>query len=67
MVVSVNSSVPSCPGPLVWWDVSEFSCKSCGEKHPGAILVCAVCGFIATTGNYMDNAHANTEILKSPR
>lgn len=43
----------TCPGPLVWFDVPG-----------GAVLECARCGYIVTTGNVNDAAHASTPVLR---
>lgn len=54
-----------CSGPLVWFDSAPVVCDA-GYEHNGAILECAVCGSIFTTGNYLDLAHAETPVFRSP-
>lgn len=46
----------TCPGPLVWFDAGP-------EEAAGAIVECATCGYIATTGNFHDPAHAQTPVM----
>jgi hypothetical protein len=46
----------SCDGPLVWFDVE-------GDP-PAAVLECAACGYILTSGNFHDEAHAETPMLR---
>jgi hypothetical protein len=47
-----------CEGPLIWHQV--------GEPEDAAILECATCDYIIATGNFNDEAHARTELLRSP-
>lgn len=54
-----------CAGPLVWFDSAPVICDA-GHEHHSAVLLCAVCGSIFTTGNYLDHAHAETPVLRSP-
>jgi hypothetical protein len=44
-----------CPGPLVWFSAGPGL---------GAVLECAACGHIVTTGNLMDERHAGTPLLR---
>jgi len=45
-----------CPGPLVWFDV---------DSDPrGAIVECNACGYVLTTGNFHDQAHQETPLLR---
>jgi hypothetical protein len=43
----------SCSGPLIWYDV---------EPHD-AILECA-CGYLIVAGNFLDEEHAETPLLR---
>ena len=43
-----------CPGPLVWFDVEDG----------GALLECNTCGYVLSTGNYNDQAHQETPLLR---
>lgn len=45
---------PGCPGPLVWFAVTTG----------GAVVECAGCGYVVTTGNFNDDAHATTPIMR---
>lgn len=53
-----------CSGPLIWFDSAPIPCV--GHEHAGAVLECAGCGSWFTTGNYLDHAHAETPVLRSP-
>lgn len=55
-----------CAGPLVWFDSAPLPCPSGDHEHNGAVLECAVCGSIFTTGNFLDLAHAETPVLRNP-
>lgn len=55
-----------CPGPLVWFDVGLYDGAGC-DCGFGAVLECATCGAVMTTGNFFDRAHQDTDILRSPR
>lgn len=50
-------SVATCGGPLVWFDAGP-------EPQDGAIVECASCDYVATTGNFHDDAHAQTPVMK---
>lgn len=41
-----------CEGPMIWF-----------ETEDGAILECP-CGYVVTTGNFNDDAHAETPVLR---
>lgn len=45
-----------CPGPLIWFEVDTVPTS--------AILECAACGYFVTTGNYHDDAHAHTPLMR---
>ncbi len=45
--------VVGCEGPLVWFDAGT-----------GAVLECARCGYVTTTGNLNDPPHADTPLLR---
>ena len=45
-----------CEGPLIWFDV--------GEPTDAAILECP-CGYVIVTGNFNDEEHAYTPVLRS--
>lgn len=51
-----------CPGPLVW-----FTVPSAPGRPASAVLECATCREIVTTGNFMNAAHLRTPVLRSPR
>lgn len=51
-----------CDGPLIWYETT-MPC-TCENGHPAAILHCATCGYIVTTGGYNDAAHADTEVMR---
>lgn len=42
-----------CEGPLVWFDVEG-----------GAILECASCDYLIVTGNFHDERHSDTPLLR---
>lgn len=48
-----------CPGPLIWYDV-----PSDGPWYPAAILECARCPYLIVSGNFSDEAHGETPILR---
>lgn len=48
-----------CAGPLVWFDVEALAAP------PSAILECAACGYLIVAGNFNDEAHAETALLRS--
>lgn len=56
----------ACGGPLVWFDTTlTVHCRDCGNAHgTAAVLACAACGYLVTTGNFHDEAHANTPIMR---
>lgn len=56
-----------CAGPLVWFDVDTFMCRLCAFKHAACIILCSVCGYVVTSGNYHDDAHADTDMIHSPK
>lgn len=59
----VTSTPPAvCEGPLVWFDVAA----SGHESTAAAILECATCDYVITTGNFNDEAHQDTPLLRSP-
>ncbi len=43
----------SCPGPLVWFDVAD-----------GALLECHTCGYVLSTGNFHDDRHSATPVMR---
>lgn len=45
-----------CAGPMVWFDIDD------GEL--GAVLECS-CGYIIVTGNFNNQEHAFTPIIRS--
>lgn len=47
----------SCDGPLIWFGVGE-------PEEYAAILECP-CGYVIVTGNFNDEAHAYTPVLRS--
>lgn len=49
-----------CPGPLVWFDVLA------DERFPvpSALLECSACGYVVTSGNANDEAHAFADLLR---
>ena len=52
------TSVIECPGPLIWLGV--------GDPEDAAILECP-CGYVVVTGNFNNEAHATTPLLRSHR
>lgn len=46
----------TCEGPLVWFDTED-----------GAVLECSRCEYVVTTGNFHDERHAHTDLLRSPQ
>lgn len=48
----------TCDGPLVWFDAGP-------EEQDGAIVKCAACDYLATTGNFHDDAHATTPVSQT--
>lgn len=46
-----------CAGPLIWFGVGE-------PEEDAAILECP-CGYVVTTGNFNDEAHAHAPVLRS--
>lgn len=44
----------TCAGPLIWFDVEDC----------GAILECATCEYVIVTGNFHDEAHTETPLLR---
>jgi len=52
------TSLDSCDGPLVWFDVDMLD----GSKQ--AILECGNCPYIVVTGNWNDHRHNETPVLK---
>lgn len=56
-----------CEGPLVWFDVSAFKHRTCKHEHAACVIECAKCGYIVMSGNYHDDAHARTDVLRSPK
>lgn len=49
----------TCPGPLFWFDIAGDD-----DHDPAAVLECAACGYVVTTGNLHDDAHADTPLLR---
>ncbi|MFI7073466.1 hypothetical protein [Micromonospora sediminicola] len=45
---------PACEGPLVWFDAPPDS----------AVLECSVCGYVVVAGNFHDEAHADTPLIR---
>jgi hypothetical protein len=43
-----------CPGPLVWFDVDG--------GH--ALLECHTCGYVLSTGNFSDERHSSTPLMR---
>lgn len=52
-----KTSTATCEGPLVWFDAGPE------DQDDGAIVECG-CGYIATTGNFHDDAHAYTPVMR---
>lgn len=50
-----------CPGPLVWFDLSD------DPDHPAAVLECAAvgCDYVIGTGSFHDTAHPDTPMIRS--
>lgn len=53
-----------CGGPLIWFDAPNTVCRDCGDESQAAVLECAACGYVVTTGNWHDDAHANTPVMR---
>jgi len=53
-VATLAVNEPTCPGPLIWYDVEDV----------GAVLECAHCDYIIVTGNFHDTAHADTPLMR---
>jgi hypothetical protein len=49
--------VTECEGPLIWFPVGE-------PVETAAVLECT-CGYIIVTGNFNDEAHCYTPVLRS--
>lgn len=43
-----------CEGPLIWFDV----------EPDAAVLECARCGYLIVAGNFHDQEHAETPLLR---
>jgi hypothetical protein len=43
-----------CQGPLIWFDV----------EAGGAVLECACCGYLIVAGNFHDERHSETPLLR---
>lgn len=52
-----------CAGPLVWFDVTG---RPEQEEPAGAVLECNTCGYVVNTGNFLDERHSGTPLLRSP-
>ena len=52
----MGDNVSTCSGPLIWFDIDS--------DPPSAVLECATCGYVVTTGNFHDEAHADTPLLR---
>ncbi len=52
--------VQPCPGPLVWFDAGPAMCGCC--LH--GVLECAACGYIVATGNFHDDLHSETPLMR---
>lgn len=52
--MSLTTEPEGCEGPLVWFDVNDG----------GAVLECAACGYVIVSGNFHDQAHAYTPIMR---
>jgi hypothetical protein len=50
-----------CAGPLIWHTVLD---PTDGVTEVAAILECA-CGYLIVTGNFNDQRHARTPVLRS--
>jgi hypothetical protein len=50
-----------CAGPLVWHTVTD---PADDTTEVAAILECP-CGYVVITGNFNDDQHANTPVLRS--
>lgn len=54
-----------CDGPLIWFDAGKRACPDCGGHTENmAVLECAACGYIVTTGNFHNDAHADTPVMR---
>lgn len=53
-----------CDGPLVWFDAGTAACPDCGDESQAAVLECAACGYVVTTGNWHDDAHQSTPVMR---
>jgi len=48
-----------CPGPLVWFEICDI------DANPTCALVeCHTCGYVLATGNYHDEAHVSTPMMR---
>lgn len=45
--------IDTCEGPLIWFDAGEQ-----------AILECASCDYLIVTGNFHDERHSDTPLLR---
>lgn len=64
--LSTRVAVP-CPGPLIWYETSDATTERPIAGFPVpvcAILHCARCGYMITTGNYHNDTHAGTPLLR---
>lgn len=53
----------ACAGPLVWFDVDP---RPDHDEPAGAVLECGTCGYVVSTGNFLDERHSGTPLLRSP-
>lgn len=45
-----------CPGPLIWFSV--------GCPEDAGILECAACSYVIVTGNFNDQLHVDTPMMR---
>lgn len=55
-VTAVDTKTKMCPGPLVWFESATVPVS--------AVLECASCDYVVTTGNFHDEAHENTPLMR---
>lgn len=60
MTTPAAPKTAACPGPLVWFTVPKR-----GEHVEWAgILECSACGYVIVSGNFNDEAHAETPFIR---
>jgi hypothetical protein len=55
-----------CPGPLVWFDVDcgPGCCELADPDMMHGLMECGSCGYLIVTGNFNDQEHAYTPVLR---